>query len=251
MEDIQVAVCYRVLQGSEKILLLGSECVPIYGQFTIGNQDNNQKILTNTIGMFDRHFELVKNVIYERVKLSSMKQRDSSIHQFIMNLQAQANNCEYGAFRDELVQDRIVVGVCDPKLSEYLIDIENLDLPRCVQRAKQFVSHHAQAARMGSANGNVDALASVRRQQFPRKPEDRCCCFCGKVDKCPAKQSTCNACRLRGHWARTGVCKGKRRHGPQSGLHFNPQQQQGTCINKVNELDCEEVEGLYLGSESN
>lgn len=44
------------------LLLMGSECVLIYQQFAFGNQANDQKALTNTIAMFGRYFELVKNL---------------------------------------------------------------------------------------------------------------------------------------------------------------------------------------------
>jgi len=47
-------------------------------------------------------------------------------------------------YRDQLVKNRIVVGVSNDKLREYLIDIKYLTLPKCILKAKQCVSHHSQ-----------------------------------------------------------------------------------------------------------
>jgi hypothetical protein len=49
-------------------------------------------------------------------------------------------------------------------------------------------------------------------------------------ENCPAKNALCNACKMRGHWAKSKVCKGRK---PSS-------------ANEVNE----DIEGLFLGSES-
>jgi len=61
--------------------------------------------------MFDIYFELVKNIIYERVKFNNMYQESKSLHQLITNLHSKVDNCEYGGMCDQLVRNRIVVGV--------------------------------------------------------------------------------------------------------------------------------------------
>lgn len=110
-------------QIANLLLLMRSDSVPIYKQFTFTS--GQTKNLGTVISMFDKHFEPVKNVIFERVKFNSIKQGSLSIHQFITQLQSQADNCDYGTIRDEMIRDRIVVGVCDDKLREYLIDVED------------------------------------------------------------------------------------------------------------------------------
>ena len=44
--------------------------------------------------------------------------------------------------REEKVRNKIVVGVSDNKLREYFIDVEDLELARCIRKTKQYVSHH-------------------------------------------------------------------------------------------------------------
>lgn len=251
-EIFKVAKKYNKMEEGEKIanllVLMGLESVPIYNQFEFSDTDEQRKKkLRNVIAMFDRHFEPVKNVIYERVKFNGMRQGTSSIHQFITDLRCQADNCDYGAVRDDLIRDRIVIGVNDPKLREYLIDVEDLTLQRCIQKAKQYVSHHEQAARMDS--GHDDALDMLRRpggksesRQGSVEPTGgKKCFFCGRAyphrSRCPAKSSTCHDCGLKGHWAGTKSCKGKRPAGS------------GKMASSAEEVIVQDMDGLFLGSD--
>ena len=139
--------------------------------------------------------------------------------------------------RDELVRDRIVIGVRDNKLREYLIDVDDLTLVKCVQKAKQYVSHHDQARRMGQqSNEEVEEMRvsrqsnSWQQQQKQARPRTmnnnekqpsydnhqrlwKKCFLCGKEDHmrnvCPAQNSNCRKCKQRGHWEHVRACKGR------------------------------------------
>ena len=73
------------------------------------------------IGKFDGFFKARKNIIFERARFNRRSQgTDESVEQFITALYSLAENCEYGALRDEMIRDRIVVGIRDRSLSERL-----------------------------------------------------------------------------------------------------------------------------------
>ena len=69
------------------------------------------------------------------------RQRGESVEQFITALYHLAETCEYGALRNEMLRDRIVVGIVDSSLSERLQMIEDLTLEKAKtlvrQRGKQ------------------------------------------------------------------------------------------------------------------
>ena len=159
--------------GEEKIantlLLMGSESVPIYEQFVFSDTENERKTLANVLRMFEKHCEPVKNTIYERVKFNGLKQGELSIHQFITALQSQADACDYGEMRDELVRDRIVVGVNDAKFMEYLIDVDNLKLVSCIQKSKQYVSYHKHMRKM-EASGNDENIDVLGKGKYKGSP---------------------------------------------------------------------------------
>ena len=246
----KIAKKFSEMPEEEKIantlLLMGSESVPIYEQFTfVDTVEDQKKTLVNVLAMFDKYFEPVKNIIYERVKFNSIVQGDLPIHQFIIKLQSQADVCDYGTKKDELVRDRIVVGVRDKRLREYLIDLEDLDLQKCILKSKQFISHHEQSERL-AGNTNDCNLDVIRQQNYRAGPREenkqkgssktlwKNCAFCKygphAKESCPARNALCNVCKMRGHWAKSKACKGRR----------------ASSNNEVTE----DVEGLFLGSES-
>jgi len=74
---------------------------------------------------FDSHFVKRRNVIFERAKFNSHKQEaGESVDSFITDLHCLARYCNYGELHDEMIRDRIVVGIRDSKLSQ-------LELPLC------------------------------------------------------------------------------------------------------------------------
>lgn len=54
------------------------------------------------------------------------------------------------------------------KLYEYLIDIEDLDLTRCIQRVKKYVSQRESAAKLVAAGDNVDAEGKYTPRDFAK-----------------------------------------------------------------------------------
>ena len=68
---------------------------------------------------FDEHFVVRRNTIFERAKFNRRRQEDGeTVDTFITALHAMAEHCDYGTLRDEMIRDRIVVGLLDAKLSE-------------------------------------------------------------------------------------------------------------------------------------
>ena len=68
---------------------------------------------------FDASFQIRRNVIvYERARFNRRSQQPGETsEQFIMALYELADNCEYGEMKDEMIRDRIVVGIRDSSLS--------------------------------------------------------------------------------------------------------------------------------------
>ena len=262
----RIAKKYSAMEVEEQIcnmlVQMGPDSVSIYDQFKFDEtKDTEKKTLDNVIRMFDDYFEPVKNTIYERAKFNSMVQGDLSIHQFIVKLQSQAGYCEYGAMKDELIRDRIVVGVSDKKLRDYLIDLDDLDLNKCIQKAKQYVSHHQQAGQFDRVGAdNLDMLAqrgapqrAQNRNQLDRPPmsgnpsSGNPCVKCGKAvhraGQCPATHTKCAVCKQKGHWAKSRLCQARSKAVGELGV--SSQDGEGETEQLSAEAS-EHLEGLFL-----
>ena len=70
---------------------------------------------------FNGHFVARKNVIYECAKFNSRRQEpDKPVEAFVTSLYTLAEHCGYETLHDEMIRDRIVVGIQDRRLSEKL-----------------------------------------------------------------------------------------------------------------------------------
>ena len=70
---------------------------------------------------FDGYFICRRNVIYERAKFHRRKQEEGeTVEAFITALYALAEFCGYGDLHNEMIRDRIVVGIRNSTLSEKL-----------------------------------------------------------------------------------------------------------------------------------
>ena len=65
---------------------------------------------------FESHFIVKRKIIFDRANFNLRSQQEGeSVETFITDLHCLAEHCEFGALKDELVRDRIVVGLKDKK----------------------------------------------------------------------------------------------------------------------------------------
>ena len=69
-------------------------------------------------GKFESHFVVKRNVIFEGANFNLRSQNDNeSVDTFITDLHCLAEYCEFGTLKDDLIRDRIVVGLKRQKSS--------------------------------------------------------------------------------------------------------------------------------------
>ena len=60
------------------------------------------------------------------------------MEQFITSLYTLVESCNYGELKDQMIRARIVVGICDQSLSEWL----QMDADMTLDKAKKLVRQH-------------------------------------------------------------------------------------------------------------
>lgn len=118
------------------IYSMGDEADDILSSFKLSSDD--LKKYETVKKKFDDYFVQRRNVIFERAKFNQRRQEENeAIDDFIVDLYRLAEHCGYGELHDEMIRDRIVVGVRDRKLSEKLQLEKNLTLETAVTEVRQ------------------------------------------------------------------------------------------------------------------
>ena len=168
--------------------------------------DKAKKVYAEAVHTFEKFFGVRKNLIFERARFNSRDQmEDESTEQYLLVLHALARNCEYGQLRDELIRDRIVIGILDKALSKRLQMDPELTLEKAARMVRQSESvGEQQRVLKGQKDSELDVnwMTSKSKAAQQRNPSSSCT-RCGnqhEPGKCPAQKVTCFCCHKRGHF---------------------------------------------------
>lgn len=200
------------------IYTMGEKADDIFSSFKL--TESNSKSYKHVLEKFTAHFIPKVNVIYERSRFNMrVQEQGENVEEFVTALHKMAENCDFGKFgngmQDQLIRDRLVVGLLDKKLNQKLQLEDNLTLQRAVQVARQ-----------SEEIKNQTEPQSVDRVQFKRAQEKKAyaktpgnidsrefqCKWCGEKKfhsryQCPALKAKCTKCSRIGHCAK--VCLSK------------------------------------------
>ncbi|CAC5366075.1 unnamed protein product [Mytilus coruscus] len=193
-------------QVNSLIYTMGPEADDIFASFDLSEE--NKKKYAKVKEQFDKYFIVRRNVIFERAKFNKRKQDDDEgVESFVTSLYTLTEHCGYNDLRQEMIRDRIVVGIKDSNLSLKMQLDPELTLKKATDMARQSESVKKQQAimRCDNPNSNVDAVKS----KF-NKTKFAGCQRCGNRqyhprEKCPAKGAKCYKCSNIGHFAKS--CK--------------------------------------------
>ena len=121
-------------QISTLLYCLGVEAEDVLTSTNISNDDRKQ--YDQVLGKMDEFFKVWKNVIFERARFNWRTQRiGETAEESITCLYSLAADYQYGNLKDEMIRDRLVVGIRDCSLSQHL----QMDPDLMLEKAKQIV----------------------------------------------------------------------------------------------------------------
>ena len=182
---------------------LGEEAEDVLDMTSIAEGDKTK--YDTVMEHFDHHFRVRTNLTYERARFNGRKQqKGESVELFITDLHHLVKNCEYGTLKDQMIRDRLVVGISDSTLSDRLQVEPDLTLEKAKKLIRRRVAVKEQeAALKGQEESLLEGVHSRRakggrRQLTNRKPppqsqggarrqSGRTCRRCGK-DPHPVQQ---------------------------------------------------------------
>lgn len=231
--------------------VMGSECRHIYRynlNLTAVQQNDPVAILNG----LEEYFKPAKNTIYERYVFGRCKQEDGeSIDSFITRLREKAGTCEYGQLKDEMIRDKIVLGISDEGTRRRLLREKTLTLVSAIEtcRAAEQTDRRMKMIVSTDATSHADAVHAVAKQRFrpnkskpsnspPSVTDAEMCRYCGYTHRkgrqhCAAFGKACKLCGTQNHFAK--MCMKSKRNDKK--LH---------CVEELSDSDSNNDVDIYM-----
>ena len=171
-----------------------------------------------------KHFDPVKNIIYERFVFFSRNQKSNeSINEYVHALKSLASTCDFGSYLKDMLRDRLVVGIRDQKIQRTLLSIATLTFEQAVTNANsmELASKEVSLIQGGHSSNSVNAVNSnshdksnfrkhrardiskIGAKSGVSLPKSYSCFSCGESShlrsNCKFKDSKCFGCGKTGH----------------------------------------------------
>ena len=205
-------------QANTLLYCLGADAEDILSTTNISTE--NRKKYQKVLEKFDEFFAVRRNVIFERARFNKRtQQQGESAEDYITVLHQLAESCEYGDIKEEMIRDRLVVGIRDEAMSERLQMESKLTLDKAKKLIRQREAVQQQQGILKGSNETLETInarskakSRTQRRLVPldqpvtRQPVQKAklCRHCGKSShphqSCPAKDATCFRCNRKGHY---------------------------------------------------
>lgn len=200
-DQVKVAILLNVM---------GEEAVDIYQNLAIEKEDQDK--YDEVIKAFEKYLIPKRNVTYERFVFNNRNQKEGEpFDSFLQEIKNLIKTCEYGDQQEEILKDRIVIGIADKKIQEKLLYFDDLKLQKCVDicRSSEVTKEQLKVLQEQDIVNMVKKHKSygTRNKQSvtPGKAKITDCRSCGgehEINNCPAYGKKCSKCGKLNHFRR-------------------------------------------------
>ena len=191
---------------------IGSNAMDIYDGFPMSEEQRKQ--IPDILRAFENYCIGETNETYERYVFNSRNQQEGeSVEKYIAELRRLAKSCNFDTLEDNLIRDRVVMGVRCDITRRKLLQEGKLTLQKATTIARAMEVTKGQMTRIKKGGEGTEELVHKVHKNVPQKKNpEKNCHFCGKAhifkkELCPAYGKTCNACKGKNHFAGTKFCR--------------------------------------------
>lgn len=124
------------IQAATLRSVMGNECRHNY-RHNLNLSEEEQGDPKKILDALEKYFKPAKNVIYERYLFRSCKHEEGqSIDTFVTRLREKAATCEYGQLKDEMIHDKIVLGIANESTRRRLLREKELTLVTAIEMCR-------------------------------------------------------------------------------------------------------------------
>lgn len=228
-----LSVKEKPVQAAALRRLMGNDCRHVYTH-NLGLTEDQQKDADAILDALGTYFTPVKNGIFERYVFGRLKQEDGElIDSFVTRLREKAAACEFGTMKDELIRDKLVLGITDEGARHCMLRERDLKLDEAIRicRASEVMDSSLKTMSLGSS-GPGDSINATQGQRYGRRSASKSseptntsaqlqgmretgeCKYCGTRHKrgrdlCPAFGKSCRSCGIASHFAKVCMKRGQ------------------------------------------
>ena len=196
----------KKVQVATLLSVLGKECMQLYKTLPLTAEQRKDPDVI--IQKLTEHFEPQRNTIYERYLFNLTKQEaNETFDQFLTRLRELVCTCEYGALTDEMVRDRIVIGIKENEPRGRMLRDNKLTLPGAIDICRTNEQTSYQRSKIEGTENIHYQRGRNPRKQYGDRAKPRNCKYCGDTHipgNCKAYGVTCEICHKKNHLAK--VC---------------------------------------------
>lgn len=129
---------------------VGEDAVDVFDTFGLSEEDS--KVYATVVGAFENFCKPKKNTVYDRFLFYQRKQKEGEpFDTFLMDIRRLVKNCEFDDKENEMMRDRIVMGIYDKKIQVRMLETSDLTYAQAVEKGRQGETTREQAETMNKA----------------------------------------------------------------------------------------------------
>lgn len=216
---------------------LGTESRKIFNLWPLQPAENNT--VAACLESLSRYMVPAKDVKLARYEFFQCQQEASgaghdgeSTTTFINRARELVKACNFGNLEDEMLRDRIIMGIRDVSLKKRFIEKQDLTSVDVIKQCQTEEATRAEMERFhlydaGPSSQAINKVTSIK---------NRNCVFCGKdyhrkLSECPARGVTCSYCKQKNHYA--ALCRKKKEDSDKQATRSKPTKQKYNQVRTV------------------
>ncbi|UYV74135.1 hypothetical protein LAZ67_11002219, partial [Cordylochernes scorpioides] len=151
------------LKVATLLSIIGKEAYNIFEHLDLSDEQRNNS--DEIINALTQHFTPKINIIYERSIFNQTNQEtNESIEQYICRSRKLSSTCNYGAMTEEMIRDRLVLGIIDKQTKRQLISDPQLTLQKAIDVCKANESANKQIENLTKNTQEEVNKLNIRKQ---------------------------------------------------------------------------------------
>lgn len=142
---------------------MGKECLQIFLNLKLTTEEQQD---IDECKALEAYFKPKRNVVYERYLFNMCQQNSGeTVDSYVNLLPKAASTCQFGTLTEELIRDRLVIGLQDQATKRRLLKEENLDMNKALNicRSSEIATQQLKAMKTEeNKTEDVRAIQAVR-----------------------------------------------------------------------------------------